>query len=356
MSKDMLRGGMMTIGLDVSDRYCHTCVLDAAGEIAEQSKLATKPDAVRCYFSSREPSRVALEVGTHSPWISRLLEECGHEVLVANPRKLRAIYENDAKDDQVDAEYLARIARLDPKLLRAIRHRSLHTQQDLAVIRGRDALVRSRTQLINHVRGAVKAQGLRLPSSSPRTIHKHAATFPAAVQSALCPLLQMITSANEQIDIYDCRILDLQERYPETQLLQQVHGVGPLTATTYVLTLENPERFTRSRHVGTYLGLVPKRDQSGDGDPQLRITKAGSPMLRRLLVSCAHYILGPFGKDCDLRRHGLMLAARGGKNAKKRAVVAVARKLAVLLHHLWITGEVYEPLRNAKPEVSTRVA
>jgi transposase len=137
------------------------------------------------------------------------------------------------------------------------------------------------------------------------------------------------------------------ERYPETELLRQVEGIGPLTALTFVLTLEDPNRFERSRSVGAYLGLVPATDRSGERNPQRRISKEGDEMLRKLLVGSAHYILGPFGSDSDLRRHGEKMASRGGKNSKKRAVVAVARKLAVLLHRLWVTGEVYDRLHNA---------
>src|ERR1035437_9476712 len=137
-----------------------------------------------------------------------------------------------------------------------------------------------------------------------------------------------------------------QTRYPQTALLTQVSGVWTLTAMAFVLTIEDPQRFARSRDVGCYLGLRPKQQDSGERSPQLRITKAGDSYLRKMLVSCAHYIIGPFGPDTDLRRWGLKLCERGGKNAKKRAVVAVARKLAVLLHRLWVTGEVYEPLRS----------
>jgi transposase len=134
------------------------------------------------------------------------------------------------------------------------------------------------------------------------------------------------------------------ERYPETALLRQLERIGPLRALTFVLTLENPYRFKRSRSVGAYLGLVPATDRSGDSDPQKRISKEGDEMLRRLLVGSSHYILDPFGSDSDLRRHGEKIASRGGKNAKKWA--AVARKLSVLLHRLWISGEVYDPLHN----------
>ena len=340
----------VTIGIDLGDRYCSFCILDESGEIVEEGRVATTEKALRRRFQSMEPVRIVMEVGTHSPWVSRLLDELGHEVIVANPRKLRLIYENDSKDDQVDAEYLARIGRLDPKLLAPIQHRQLDTQTDLALIRSRDILVRTRARLVNHVRGSVKSVGGRIPKCSTQCFAEKAAPFiPDEVQSSLSAILNMIQIITWQIDGFDNKIADLaDEKYPESELLSQIPGVGPVTALTFMLTVEDPYRFKKSREVGSYLGLRPKKGDSGDMQPQLRITKAGDRMTRRLLVQSAHYILGRFDPDCDLRRWGLALAERGGKNAKKRAVVAVARKLAVLLHHLWITGEVYEPLFNAQ--------
>jgi transposase len=277
------------------------------------------------------------------------LEECGHEVYVANPRKLRLIYQNDSKSDRVDAEYLARIGRLDPTLLAPFRHRQAATQTDLALIRSRDVLVRARTRLINHVRGVVKSGGGHLTKcSSPSFAGKALAHVPEELGPALTPILEMIETLGVQIRSYDRAIEELaRDRYPETQLLRQVPGVGALTALTYVLTLEDPARFPDPRAVGSYLGLRPRRADSGDLSPQLHITKAGDEMLRRLLVGAAHYILGPFGPDTDLRRWGLGLAERGGTRGKRLALVAVARKLSVLLLRLWATGEAYEPRRNS---------
>src|SRR5215216_3260574 len=294
--------------------------------------------------------RIAIEAGTHSPWASRVLEECGHEALVANSRKLRLIYANKQKTDQIDAENLARLARLDPKLLYPLKHRGEDSQAHLALIRSREALVGSRTQLINHVRGAVKSFGHRLPKCSARSFHKKILEdLPKELVSALEPLLETIGELTQRIRDYDRKLEEIAtEHYPETKILRQVEGIGTLTALTFVLVLEDPHRFLKSRAVGAYLGLVPGEDQSGESDPQQRISKEGDKMLRRLMVGSAHYILGPFAHDSDLRRHGLKIAERGGKNAKKRAVVAVARKLSVLLHHLWITGELYEPLYNTR--------
>ncbi len=341
----------MTAGLDLGDKYSYLCLIDTqSGEVVEEGRLRTTPEALRRRFASEQPLRIAIETGTHSPWVSRVLEECDHEVLVANARKLRLIYANKRKTDEVDAENLARLARLDPKLLYPIEHRGEDSQAHMAIIRSRQALVGSRTQLVNHVRGAVKSFGARLPKCPARSFHKRASEhIPEALLPALGPILEQIGSLTERIRDYERQLEAIsKERYPETDLLRQVEGIGPLTALTFVLTLEDPYRFAKSRSVGAYLGLVPASDQSGDRDPQRRISKEGDEMLRKLLVGSAHYILGPFGSDSDLRRHGEKIASRGGKNSKKRAAVAVARKLSVLLHSLWINAEVYEPLRNTQ--------
>jgi transposase len=341
----------VTAGVDLGDKYSYLCLLDTdGGEVIEEGRVRTTPEALRRRFASERPMRVAIEAGTHSPWVSRLLEECGHQVLVANSRKTRLIYANKRKTDEIDAENLARLARVDPKLLYPLRHRGEECQAHMAIIRSRQALVDCRTQLVNHVRGAVKSFGHRLPKCPARSFHKKAtAHIPEALWPALGSILEQIGSLTERIRDYERHLETIsKEHYPETELLRQVEGIGALTALTFVLTLEDPYRFAKSRSVGAYLGLVPARDQSGDRDPQRHISKEGDEMLRKLLVGSAHYILGPFGSDSDLRRHGEKIASRGAKNAKKRAVVAVARKLSVLLHRLWITAEVYEPLYNAK--------
>ena len=319
----------MTAGLDIGDRYSYLCLIDTdSGEIMEEGRLRTSPETFKRRFASeRPPMRIAIEAGTHSPWVSRVLEECGHEVLVAIPRKLRLIYSNKRKTDEIDAENLARLARVDPRLLYPLKHRGEGFQAHLAIIRSRQALVDCRTQLVNHVRGAVKSFGHRLPKCPARSFHKRASEhIPEALWVALGPILEQIGSLTQRIRDYERELETIsKEHYPETELLRQVVGIGPLTALTFVLTLEDPYRFERSRSVGAYLGLVPASDRSGERDPQKRISKEGDQMLRKLLVGSAHYILGPFGSDSDLRRHGQKIASRGGKNSKKRAVVAVAR-------------------------------
>jgi transposase len=239
---------------------------------------------------------------------------------------------------------------MDTKLLAPIQHRDAKTQADLAVLRSRDVLVEARTKLINHVRGTVKTMGGRIASMSSEAFGSKAeASVPNELRVALAPVMEMIRGLTQQIRRYDKWVEEAaQQRYPQTSSLRQVPGVGALTSLAYVLTVQDPGRFSNSRKVGAYLGLRPKQAQSGQEDPQLRISKAGDGYLRRLLVGSAHYILGPFGPPCDLRTWGQKLAVRGGKNAKKRAVVAVARKLAVLLHRLWVSQTPYEPQRAAK--------
>ena len=339
----------LTIGLDLGDRSSCYCVLDEGGSIVMEEKVSTTAKALQAAFGAMPRSRVALETGMHSPWISRLLNDLGHEVIVAHARKVRLIGESRKKDDRLDAQTLARLARIDPQLLCPVKHRSRQAQADLTMIRARAGLVRARTALVNTVRGLAKSYGERLRGCNVRNMNpEKAEALSPELQAALQPLLLALESLSEQIDEYNQRIEKLaQESYPQTALLKQVKGVGTLIALTFILTLEDAHRFGKSRDVGCYLGLQPGRRNSGQSEPHMHISKEGDPYLRTLLVQGAQHILGPFGVDCDLRRWGLKLAERGGKSGKKRAIIATARKLAVLLHHLWVSGEAYEPLHNS---------
>jgi transposase len=345
----------LTIGLDLGDRTSHYCILDETGNVILEDSLPTTPKGIQQVFRKIPRSRIALETGTHSPWVSRQLTQMGHEVIVANAPNVRLIGESSRKDDQLDARTLARLARIDPGLLGPVRHRSAQAQLHLTVIRARAALVGTRTALVNAARGLTKSHGERLRKCGTEQMNRDSAKgLSPQLREALDPLLGEIESLNQRIAEYDRRIEQIAKQAgPEVARLKQVKGVGTLIALTYVLTLDDPQRFRRSRDAGCFLGLRPGRRNSGQSEPQLHISKEGDRYLRTLMVQGAHYILGPFGQASDLRRWGLKLAERGGKNAKKRAVVAVARKLAVLLHKLWVSGEVYEPLRNNHKVVST---
>jgi transposase len=340
----------LTVGVDLGDQWSHYCILGLEGETLAEGQLRTTPQDFAEFFEALNGARVVVEVGTHSAWVQEVIRGYGHEVLVANPRLMEGSKRRKRKNDRIDANKLARLGRVDPQSLHPIEHRSKEVRQDLVKLRARDALVAARTELINATRGLVKSMGTRLPKcSSPSFAQKAEETVPVEIRDALLPLVRMTAALSDCIQEYDEKIEKLaSEKYGHTALLRHVKGVGPITSLAYVLTLENPRRFVKSRDVGPYLGLVPRQEDSGESQPQLGISKAGDRMVRRLLVGSAHYILGPFGPDTDLRRYGLRLCERGGKNAKKRAAVAVARKLAVLLHRLWVSGEVYEPLRQGR--------
>ena len=340
------------IGLDLSDKTGTYVVLSAEGKVVQEGKLSLNQAGICQVLGKRTPANIAIEVGTHSPWLSRKLTDMGYAVTVANPRQVQLISKGPRKNDRLDAENLARLLRYDRSMLRPVTHRGVTAQADLALLRARDALVRSRVSLISSVRGMVKAVGGSLPRCSTDSFHKKVKDdLPELVRPALEPMLEAIAGLTGQISAMKRKLEQLaEERYPETRSLRQIKGAGMLTSLCYVLTLEEPQRFGKSRSVGAFLGLTTRQYDSGQSQPQLRITKAGDPLLRRTLVQSAQYILGPFGADCDLRRWGLKLAGDGANQARKRkAVVAVARKLAVLLHRLWQDGEVYEPLRQTAP-------
>jgi len=336
----------VTIGLDLGDKFSHFFALSTGGEILQEARVASRPEVFRECFSRWSGGRVVIEASTHSPWASRTLSACGLEVVVANSRQAALISQSQRKSDRVDAELLARLGRVDPQLLRPIRHRSPEAQQDLGLVKARSALVKARSGLIVLVKGQVKSFGQRIEDVTPDNFHVRAAPqLPRELQAALSGVLEAIGELTAKIREYDRKIEKLSENYPEAQLLRQIPGVGPVTSLTFVLRIDDPARFGRSRDVGAYLGLTPGQHSSGESQPQLRISKTGDRMLRCLLVQCAHHILHR-GPDSDLKRHGKAIAERGGKNSRKRAVVAVARKLAVLMHRLWVSEQPYDPLRN----------
>lgn len=339
-------------GLDLGDKVSRLYLCTPTGEVELEANAKTTEHGLGKFFQGVEPMRIALETGTHSPWVSRLLSGWGHEVIVANTYKVRLIGNSRRKNDRVDALTLADLASVRPRLLSPIEHISAEAQADRGVLRARDALVRARSGLICSARGLVKALGKRLPASSAEAFPaKAAGSVPIELAPSILPMLEAIAQLTLKIRGFDRQVAKLiDQRYPQAKRLMQIKGVGPLTSLAYVLAVGNPTRFARSRTLGAYFGLVPAQRSSGASNPQLRISKQGDPYVRRLLVQCAHYMLGPFGDDCDLKRYGQRIVqAGGGKNVKKRATVAVARKLAVLLHRLLVSGQAYEPLHQQSP-------
>jgi transposase len=337
----------VTIGIDLGDKLSHYCMLDEAGAVMETGSVHNVEASVRKHFAGEPPALVAIEAGARTHWWADLLRNFGHEVIVADAREF-CQGKKHRKNDRNDAERLARYARLDPQALHPVQLRSSEQQADLSHIRVRDALLRTRTLLVNVARGLAKEQACRLPASITETFGERSLkVLPAGLAALLAPVLESMDDLTRKIEAKAEIIEQLaQEKYPDTGYLRSVGGVGTLTALTYILTLGSPGRFRHSRDVGPYLGLRPAQEQSGESDPQLGISRQGNGYLRRLLVQCAHHILGPFGKPSELRNWGLAIAHRGGKNARKRAVTAVARKLAVLLHRLWVTRSYYQPFFN----------
>jgi transposase len=335
---------LLTMGLDLGDRFSHYCLLNEAGDVVEEGRMQSTEVALRRHLTGEPRMRVALECGTHSPWVSRLLAELGHQAIVANARKIRAITASESKNDRNDAEQLARFAAHDPKLLSPVQHRSSERQLDLNLIHARSTLVRARTMIVNALRGLVKSSGGRLPACSTESLPARApAAIPPALTEVALPLLEQIALLTAQIGGLDRQIEKLSAKYPEIGVLRTAPGVGAVVAAAYVLTLDRPDAVAHNRSAGAFLGLRPGQSQSGDSDPQRRITRTGNTYLRSLLVQSAQYILGRFGPDSELRRWGLKLAASGGKRGKKRAIVAVARKLAVILHSMWRSGQRFQP-------------
>lgn len=335
-----------TIGIDLGDRKHAVCVLNDEGVAESQETIGnTRTELIE--LSSRYPGAViVVETSSHSPWISRLFEARGHLVHVANSRKVSYISRSNNKHDRDDAQCLARLGRVDPSLLHPVKHRSEECQRDLIRIKVRDALVRARVNLMNSVRFLLKGLGVRVPSSVKATVFVRETRECVAAEylSLVDGLLISIDALNERIKKEDKDLAQITEsKYPQARNLESIPGVGPLTALCFVLVVADEKRFRKARDVGPVLGLVPRRDQSGESDKQLPITKAGNGQLRCLLVNCAHYIMGPFGPPSRLRAGALRIAERGGKNAKKRAVVACARKLAVTMMAMWQQNTPYVP-------------
>ena len=333
-------------GLDISQKNIEIFALKGEKGVPF-GKILNNQKSLNDFFDKVPfPSKtitVVLETGTHSAWISHCLEQRGYEVIVAHARDLAFIYKGDKKSDRIDAEKLARVARADKKLLHPVRLMSKTRQEALLAIKARDLLMKERTCIVNAIRGFVRSLGIDDAEYSIETISKMYSVLPKEIRQNLRGLFSVLTAINNNISSYDKRLKKIAEEYPETKILQQVKGVGPIIALSFALIISDPDRFS-SKECASYLGLVPKRDQSGETDKQLGITKSGNKLLRRLLVQGAQYIMGPFGEDCDLRDFGNRIAQRGGRIAKKKATIAVARKLAITMLALWRNPDVkYDP-------------
>lgn len=341
------------IGMDMGDKNHKAVGLSECGEIICRDEVLCTPDGVRSYLKRHPGALLAIETGTHCRWVSSIGLELGHDVLVGNARKLRMIWASSRKNDWNDATMLAKIARTDRSLLSPVQLRGDGEQKLMRLVKSRDILVKSRTGIVNQIRGFCKSEGARLPSCSSESFVRLEYEVCPTVHDVTKPLFAMLKELTKKIGLYDKMIAKaLKElKGEEAALLDTITGVGPVTAAAFLAAVGDVSIFGSARDAGAYFGLVPRQDQSGTVDKQLRITKEGNDLVRRLLVTAANYIMGPFGKDSDLRRHGMRIAERGGKNARKRAKVAVARKLAVVMLAVLKSKTAYQPLKDVESVV-----
>ena len=330
-----------TIGADVSDRTTKICVMTKAdgGErrIVVETTCATTKAGFEEAFSKFDRSwPVVFETGTHCRCMDRLFRRMGFKTIVGNPGKIPSITKSNTKNDRNDARELARLAIADPAMLHPVFLRDEVYQQMLRFHHARNVLLSQRTQTINQIRGFAKSMGYRIECSSTEKFHELGkADWPRELEECAWPLMGVLKAINLKIKAYDKLIARLAERpefKPMVERVRVVYGVGTIGSTVFVAAIGGrPDRFDRVRDIGPYFGMIPKQDQSGDDDKQLHITHAGPEIVRTALVECAGVVMMEKSKDTDLKLKGLRIAMRGGKIARKKAKVAVARGLAVAM-------------------------
>ena len=334
------------IGFDLGETSSHYCLVNLEGQVECRGQVENQRSEFERVLSSCPQARVVIETCRVSHWIGSHMRSLGREVYEANPRRVALISQSSKKTDRNDAELLAKIGRADVSLLNAIHPRSAACMEARILLRVRQQLVGTRTRAVNSVRSCLRVFGYSAPSCcTEQFAERTAPVVPAHLAALLRPLFALLKTLNRQIESCDRHLATMaKQRFPDSQTLQQIHGVGPLVSLAFVTAIGDPKRFRDSRMVGAYLGLTPRSRQSGRSDPQLRISKEGDPMVRSLLVTAATHILRQSAPDTALKRHGRRLAKNGSPRDRARARIAVARKLAVVLHRLWLTGEVYRPL------------
>lgn len=337
---------MRYCGIDVHSDYSRLFVIDEDGAEMLSARVPTTEPAMRQEFDGREPMKIVLESGTHASWLAKVLEDCGHEVIVAHARRIQLIAENHRKTDEIDAELLARLLRADLDLLTESYVRGEEAERVRTALKARKHLVECRTKLSNAIRGLVRKTGHRLKSCQVRKLPETLgnAELPKLLKQTLAPLAFTIHALNGWIAKLDRQLEEMAEEFEIVEVFTDIFGVGAQTALAYAATIEDPFRFRRSKQVGAYFGLAPSVRNSGNEDSDDnntgRITKSGDGLVRSLLVQSAHIMLQKGRPDSELRQFGKRIERKKGK---KKAVVALARKLSVVMHTLWVTGREYDP-------------
>lgn len=332
---------ILYVGLDVHQQMTEICGLDDAGEVRVRARVKTRAPTLRRWFAHRAPLAICLEAGGSSPWVARLLQDLGHDVVVCHPRQIQLIAQSRKKTDRRDAELLARLLRADRALLHPVTVRSAVTQQGRAALAMRHTLVGARTRCMQSVRGVLRGFGFRVPRSTWGQLVERvqALELPDGLPPLLAPLLTTITELTAQIAQLEQELAKIARTHPVVPQLRAIPGIGPLSALAFVLAVEDPYRFRKSRDVASFLGLCPSIRASGETAHRGRITKEGDRLVRFLLGQAAHACVRST-RPSALRDWGLAVRARRGV---PKGATALARKLAVVMHRLWVTGAAYEP-------------
>lgn len=346
----MVKRNHSALGIDLADRSAQFCVMTAEAGVAAEGKIELTPRKLgELWRAHGDVDVVVLEAGSPATWVTELLEGLGARVIVADPRKLKAVTESVRKSDVRDAQMLARLGLADEQLLSPTYVRPPEHRRAMTQLRVRDQVVRQRSSTIAEIRATVKLEGLRLRRCEAELVHEQEAGLPEELAMVLAPLFATLRAQDAAVAAYDAQIAETSKRFPAAALLDEIDGVGPITALAFVVVVGDPARFRHTRDIGAYLGLVPRRDQSGQSDPSRRITKAGCGFLRRLLVQCAQVLCRPVGKDSALRRRTAAMLERRGKAGKRQVVVAVARRLSVVMLSMLKSQQRWQPLHRVAP-------
>lgn len=326
-------------GLDVSDKLTHVCVTDASGLVLWAGSCATDPEVIARTLKSRAPglARVILETGPLSAFLYHGLVERGVPAICVCARHAKGVLSARVnKSDPHDAEGLSQMARTG--WFKAIRIKDEATHMDRARLKIRDQLIDARQAMAGQLRGLLKLFGLRLGQATTPGKRRERLEALFAQKPELAPILGPLIESIEALEVQIARssraLVAAAQADPVTARLMTAPGVGPITALVFKTSIEDPGRFARGEDAGAFAGLAPRRNQSGERDCKGRISKAGDPMLRSALYEAANCLLARVKRPCALRDWGQKLAQAKGP---KRARVAVARKLAILLHRLWLS-------------------
>lgn len=328
-------------GFDAGKMSSHFCIVNEAREVLRTGKVCNRARDLAKLFGAMAPMRVVIEASSKSFWLADQLRCLGHQPVVVDPGRTKAIGAARIKHDKLDARVLAELCQAN--LLAAVDQPCQETRLARMPVAVRAGLVRARAQLINTVRSIADSEGIEIPGSSPvrftTAVELAAKPMPAAMAQALHPLIESIDALAASIAECDRSLAETAEKDPVMNLLQTCPGVGKICSAGFAYAIRDPKRFRSGRTVGAYLGLVPSLYASGKTYRSGHITKCGNHQTRWLLTMAANALLRS-KQDSAIKRWGLQLAARVGR---KKAVTAIARKLAAVLWAMWRNQRPFEP-------------